>query len=103
MVAAMPAPRFYINAETASRQYNRYKRGVSNIHEVEKRKMYAEVFARYENKIRLLKESGQRCSKLDIWESILLQEAPSFYYSGMSSVVAYYKALALIKKYKITV
>lgn len=102
MVASMPAPRFYINSETASRQYNRYKKGKSSIHEIEKRKMYAEIFARYENKIDILRKSGQKCFKQDIWDSILLQEAPSFYYSGMSSVVAYYKAIALIKKYKIS-
>ena len=91
MVAVMPAPRFYVNADEAMQQYYYYKKGRSCIRGIERRKMYAEIFIRFERKMELLKATGQRAIKIDTMESILTQEAPSFYYSSKSAAVVFYR------------
>lgn len=100
MVAAQPAPRFYVDASSALHQYNCYKRGCSRIHGVERRKMYAEIFSRFERKMKLLVATGQVASKKTVMESILEQEAPSFYYDGDSAAKIYYKEMLKQRRYK---
>lgn len=91
MVAMMPAPRFYVDVVTAIQQYNRYKNGCSCIHGTERKKMYAEIFCRFERKMELLKATGQRNMKIKTMESILTQEAPSFYCEGDYAAKMYYR------------
>ena len=90
----MPAPRFYVDAPTAIKQYNLYKKGHSRIHNVAKRKMYAEIFSRFEQAANARLSSGQYILKYDIMEKVLEQEAPSFYYEDDSALITYYNALA---------
>lgn len=93
MAAAMPAPRFYVDAITALRQYNKYRNGISSIHNDSKRKMYAEIFARYEKQMDLLRSTGQCAPKVDTMDKIVKQEAPSFYYEDGSAVIVYYRIM----------
>lgn len=98
MAASMSAPRFYIDPITALKQYNKYIHGNSNIHNDTRRKMYAEVFSRYEKKIGILKATGQIIRKIDAMESILNQQAPSFYYEDDSALKMYYYGLSKRKR-----
>ena len=100
LAASMPAPRFYIDTQTAFKQYNLYKAGRSSIHGVYKRMMYAEIFARYEQSVELLKSSGQHIGKQKIMEQILSQSAPSFYYDDDTALKMYYYIMANKKRIK---
>lgn len=98
MVAAMPAPRFYIYPEKALSQYSLYRNGKSDIRSDSRRRMYAEIFARYENMVRIAIETGQRVCKKDIMRRVLEQEAPCFYYDGCASWRMYYRFLKRKRK-----
>lgn len=89
MVAKVPAPCFYVSAETAFYQYRLYKKGRSNIKDNERRKMFAEIFVRYEN---LLKDSAGTMYKYAIMEAVLAQQAPSYYLTDETSIFFYYNA-----------
>ena len=101
MAAAMPAPRFYTDVPTALRQYNLYLKGKSCLHSVTKRKMYADIFARYERLVNTLEASGQHVCKHRTMEKVLEQPAPSFYYDDDSAMKIYYYAMSQKRKKKL--
>lgn len=72
-------------------QYSQYQKGLSKIHSDSKRRMYAEIFARYEHLMNIAKASGQRAFKTDIMTRVLEQEAPSFYYEPGVAPQMYYR------------
>ena len=90
LAATQSAPRFYVSAKVALHQYNQYKAGKSILQRVEKRKMYAEIFSRFE---KILQISGSNICKSSIREMVGTQEAPSFYLTPTSAVSIYYKAM----------
>lgn len=100
MVAAQPAPRFYVDVDAALHQYRDYKNGRSHIREKERRKMYAEIFSRFERKMNALRATGQVAVQTEVMKSILEQEAPSFYYEGNSAAKVYYRELLRARRMK---
>lgn len=98
MVASLPAPRFYINSFEALKQYSLFKRGMSNIHSESRRRMYAEIFARFDNLTQVIKATGQKVSKSEIMKRVLSQEAPCFYYSDDSALKMYYRMMQRKRK-----
>jgi hypothetical protein len=90
LVAQSKAPRFYVSLEEALYQYRLYVRGKSDIRCIERRKMYAEIFSRYEQ---LMIASGGVAYQYDIMSAVLMQPAPSFYLSDSSAISFYYKAM----------
>lgn len=90
IVAHNPAPCFYVSLEQALYQYRLYKQGRSNIKWIEKRKMYAEIFTRFEY---LMELSGGKAYQYTVMEAVLNQEAPSFYLTDESAVYFYYNAM----------
>lgn len=90
IACAMPAPQFYVDAKTALRNYCKYRNGLSCIRSIEKRKMYAEIFSRYENMANVIISTGQTLRKTEVMESVLNQPAPSFYYDFESATKMYY-------------
>ena len=101
MAASLPAPRFYVDVETAMKEYNLYKNGLSCIRNKTRRRMYAEIFARYEKIAKVIAESGQTLSKRTIMANVLKQTAPSFYYSDNSAWKIYYYIMAKKRKFKL--
>ena len=91
IVAAGTAPRFYVYTHEAMWQYSQYQKGLSKIHSDSKRRMYAEIFARYEHLMNIAKASGQRAFKTEIMTRVLEQEAPSFYYEPGVAPQMYYR------------
>lgn len=91
IIANSPAPRFYVGVSLAMLEYSRYKKGISAIRRAEARKMYAEIFARYEQLVRIAVASGQIVRKYETMRRVLEQEAPSFYYSDISALKTYYR------------
>jgi hypothetical protein len=89
IVAKVSAPCFYVSLETALNQYWLYKRGKSNIRDEERRKMFAEIFVRYEN---LMEQSAGSIYQYAAMELVLSQPAPSYYLADGSAVVFYYTA-----------
>ena len=100
MVAVQPAPRFYVDVASALIQYRDYKKGRSHIRGVERRKMYAEIFCRFERRMNALIETGQVAIQTEVMKSVLEQEAPSFYYDGNSAVKMYYRELLRARRMK---
>lgn len=90
MAAAMPAPQFYIEPSKALWMYNLYLKGKSSIHSVPKRRMYAEIFSRYEHLVNIMRASGQRVCKREVMAKVVNQEAPSFYYGDSAFRMYYY-------------
>lgn len=90
MVANSTAPRFYVSLEQALYQYRLYRKGKSYIRCEERRKMYAEIFTRYE---KLMELSGGSAYQYNIMDIVLSQEAPSFYMSNQYAPLFYYKAM----------
>lgn len=90
LVAGQPAPRFYVTAKVALYQYNMYKSGRSILRRVEKRKMYAEIFSRFE---KIMQISGGNICKVSAMEMVVKQEAPCFYLTDSSAISIYYKAM----------
>ena len=88
-MAKQAAPRFYVSLEQALRQYGLYKNGKSQINDVIKRQMYAEIFARVDKIISLSRGIMPRYAAMEI---VLEQEAPSFYLNDTSAVLFYYNA-----------
>ena len=93
VVASQPAPRFYINHFEACKQYRLYRQGRSNIHTDSRRRMYAEIFSRYEHLDAVARASGQRVIMEDLMRRVLEQEAPSFYYEENSALKTYYSVI----------
>jgi hypothetical protein len=89
LVAKMSAPCFYVSLETAIGQYQLYKRGKSNIRDEERRKMFAEIFVRFEN---LMKQASGSMYQYAAMELVLSQPAPSYYLADGSAIVFYYNA-----------
>lgn len=100
MVAAMPAPRFYVDVDAALIQYRDYKRGRSHIRGTQRRMMYAEIFSRFERKMNALIATGQVAVQTEVMKSILEQEAPSFYYEGNSASKMYYREMLRARRLK---
>lgn len=100
MVAVQPAPRFYVDAATALIQYRDYKKGRSHIRGAERRKMYAEIFCRFERRMQALATTGQMAVQTDVMKSVLEQEAPSFYYDGNSAAKMYYREMLQARRRK---
>lgn len=92
ITSQMPAPCFYVSASKALKVYSLYKQGKSKIHSASSRRMYADIFARFEILYNAYISSGQYVTKSFVMEKVLSQEAPSFYYEGDSAYMAYYKA-----------
>lgn len=91
IVASRPAPRFYVYPFEALKQYSLYLQGRSRIHSDSRRRMYAEIFARYEYLVALTEASGQKVVKGELMKRVLEQEAPSFYYEENSAIKMYYR------------
>lgn len=89
MVANTAAPCFYVSLEQALLQYRLYRQGKSNIQNLVRRQMFAEIFVRFEN---LMKESNGGLFMCDAMNTVLEQPAPCFYLNDTSSVLFYYKA-----------
>ena len=90
MVSRQPAPCFYVSLEQALYQYRLFKHGKSHIKNEERRKMYAEIFARFEN---LMDMAGGEAYQYQIMDIVLQQEAPSFYLNEASALQFYYNAV----------
>lgn len=88
-VAKQPAPCFYVTTEQALHQYRLYRKGQSNIKSIERRKMFAEIFTRFEYIMNMSQGSLYQYAAMDI---VLSQEAPCFYLNDTSAVLFYYKA-----------
>lgn len=88
IVAQKPAPKFYVSLEEALYQYRLYTKGKSNIRRVERRKMYAEIFYKYEE---LMRQSQGKAHQYSIMSAVLEQPAASFYLADPVSF--YYRAL----------
>lgn len=101
IVADYPAPRFYVDYKNALVQYALYKKGQSNIHRDSKRRMYAEIFSRYEHLVNVAVSTGQKVVMSEIMTRVLEQEAPSFYYDGDASWKMYYRVMRNRRKYNI--
>lgn len=93
MVAASPAPRFYIEPRKAVEHYKKYRDGVSKIRHPMKRKMYAEIFARYEAIMSQISKNNRHYFRIIVFEQVLKQPAPCFYLEENSAVKYYYKIL----------
>lgn len=91
MAAAQPAPRFYVETHSALLQYKKFKNGTSNILFPEKRKMYAEIFARYESAMNALNNPTKRFYKHIVMEKVLSQPAPCFYLDESTAVKKFYQ------------
>lgn len=102
LAANSPAPQFYVDAMTALRQYSFYQQGRSSIRSIATRKMYAEIFARYENIVNTLLASGQYVCKKEVMSRVLKQPAPSFYYEDGTALKMYYYILSKKKRLKRT-
>lgn len=90
VVAKTPAPCFYVSTEQALFQYWLYKNGKSDIRNEVRRKMYAEIFVRFED---LMKRSGGSMYLYAAMEVILSQTAPCFYLNDSSAISFYYRAM----------
>lgn len=90
VVAASHAPRFYIEEEEALEKYHSYLRGESAIRKENTRRMYAEIFSRYEHYMKIAHASGQIFKKYETMRRVLEQEAPSFYYDSNTALKTYY-------------
>lgn len=88
-MAKIPAPCFYVSLETAFYQYRLYKQGKSNIRDEERRKMFAEIFVRFEN---LMSQTAGSMYMYAAMDEVLRQPAPSFYLTDGSAIVFYYNA-----------
>ena len=96
LVALSPAPRFYVSVEEALRQYRRYKRtGQIDFPRQSTRKMYMEIFRRYEE---ALEKCGASCFKFSIMNDILESQAPCFYMETSSAFKFYYRAMSHKRK-----
>ena len=91
LAANEPSPRFYVSTKTALCRYKRYKEGRCVIHNTEMRKMYAEIFTRYE---KLMEICGGSVFSSVLMERVLQESAPSFYLTPKSAVQFYYTAMA---------
>lgn len=94
MAAREPAKRFYIDAKTALEQYCKYRKGESMIQKNECRKMYAEIFSRFERIMTIKRVSGQKIVMHELMEEVLESEAPCFYYEEGSAVKMYYRFMS---------
>lgn len=101
LAASLPAPRFYVDVETAVKEYNLYEKGLSCVHSKTKRQMYAEIFARYEQIAGTMAATGQMVNKRDIMAKVLQQPAPSFYYSDDSAWKSYYYIMSKKRKIRL--
>lgn len=101
MAALQPAPRFYLEAKRAMKMYNLYKSGECCIRHEEKRKMFAEIFARYEKAMESVSENNKHRLSKTIMEKVLQQQAPSFYYDEDSAVKMYYRIMSDRRYYNI--
>lgn len=91
LAASQEAPRFYVDAKTALNQYSRYIKGKSCIRHPERRKMYADIFSRFDSMIRVLPKSSVRNYRYLFMEKVLEQPAPSFYFTEGSAIKLYYR------------
>lgn len=89
LAAKTTAPSFYVSLETALHQYRQYKFGRSNIYDEQRRKMFAEIFVRFEN---LMKEAAGSMYQYTAMEIVLSQPAPSYYMTDETAVYFYYTA-----------
>ena len=96
--ASMPAPRFYVSPAVALNKYRHYLNGHCSIRYTSKRKMFAEIFMRYERLVNIAIASRQRIRKTELMERVLSQQAPSFYYEDKSMPAIYYYGLKQRKK-----
>jgi hypothetical protein len=94
LVANSHAPRFYITTEKALEQYRSYVHGKSCVCNEEKRKMYAEIFSKFEY---LMSFTKGDYTMYDIMEIVLAQPASSFY---IKDPVSYYYRAMRWKRYK---
>lgn len=94
LAASQQAPRFYIDARRALDKYSLYKKGMCRVRHEERRKMYAEIFARYEAMISRIPEANQRPYRKPFMEKVLSQPAPSFYFEDDSAVKLYYRYMS---------
>jgi hypothetical protein len=78
-----------MSVEQALQQYRLFKRGESNIRNVERRKMFAEIFVRFEQ---LMRETQSKLFMYDAMCKVLSQPAPSFYLNDTSAILFYYTA-----------
>ena len=101
LAASLPAPQFYVDVETAIKEYNLYEKGLSCVHNVTKRRMYAEIFARYEKIASTVADTGQIVNKRSIMAKVLQQPAPSFYYSDNSAWKSYYYIMSRRRRFKL--
>lgn len=95
LVAQRPAPCFYVSIEQALYQYRLYKQGISNIRNSVRRRMYAEIFARFEN---ILETTPTHKFQYEIMEMVLKQPAPCFYLDDYSALQFYYNAIKKRRK-----
>lgn len=100
MVAALPAPRFYVDVNEALLQYRDYRNGRSHIRGIERRKMYAEIFSRFERQMNALIATGQRAVQTRVMQNVLEQEAPSFYYERNTAAKTYYREMLMARRMK---
>lgn len=101
LAASLPAPQFYVDVETAVKEYNLYEKGLSCVRNVTKRRMYAEIFARYEKIAGTVADTGQMVNKRSIMAKVLQQPAPSFYYSDNSAWKSYYYIMSRRRRFKL--
>lgn len=94
LAASRPAPRFYVTVREAVLLYKKYKNGTCCIRHEERKKMYSEIFARYENAMEKVSEANRRRLSKVIMGKILEQPAPSFYYNPISAAPLYYRFMS---------
>ena len=90
-VAENPAPRFYVSVDEALRQYRIFKRtGTLAFPRQSTRRMYAEIFRRYEE---ALEKYGSCSFKFSIMSQVIQSQAPCFYLEPCTAFKFYYRAM----------
>lgn len=91
MVAASPAPQFYVAPKRALEMYNLYRKTGRIIPSSERHlQMYLEIFRRYDE----MMASMQGAFKYSVMQDVLEQPAPSFYIEPSGATEYYYRAMA---------
>lgn len=86
----MPAPSFYVEAESVLRKYYEYRKNPEAFKVGRRQDLLLELFKRYEE---IRNKYGKSVCQYTIMEAIVNQPAPSFYLTPKYAITFYYNAM----------